>query len=197
MGFVCVDVDGTLLNLNEALRVKLKEIGLDYKYENITHYDFRGDIGVNPKEHIYPLFNDLYIFSLELLYPFEGALEALDDLTTLTEVRMYTGLKTSNQNIVLLRDAFGHNHNMTGNSFVGNKPVMLGADALFEDCFETCEEWISAGYEGYIFLIDQPYNQQINNNPSSSVWSKIIRCEDFADAVKKYTQIYTEKGYFG
>ena len=26
---------------------------------------------------------------------------------------------------------------------------------------------------------------------------RFVSCEDFADAVKKYTQIYTEKGYFG
>ena len=185
--YVCVDVDGVLLNLCGALKPYLKRTrGIDFDPSKVKKYNYH-NCGVDHKI-IYSCFNEPEFF--DELKPFDGAFEALKKLQQIIKTKAYTASQDIEE-IYTKRDKLCETLGLEGKSYPsGMKPTDLQAVALFDDCLAVHKQWLSEGSQAYHFLIDAPYNQQTNENFSSLDWSRIIRCKNFEDAVSKFEKLY-------
>lgn len=183
MKFVCVDCDGVLIDFCGGIQQYLSDRNVEFKPENLISYSFKGDIGCDRSE-VFRAIKD------ENLYPY---LKAYDDITTGllmlacsdVEAKAYTG-SIDNPKALDIRTEFIKKHNMDGGAiYIGKKPVILDADALFDDNLDVHRDWVEAGYTGKLFLIDHNYNSE-ENNPDYPYFDKLIRCSDFNNAVERY-----------
>lgn len=191
--YVCVDVDGVLLNLLGALKKYLKEVkNIELDINKVTNYNFKG-CGID-RNIIYECFKEPEFFdSLEF---FEGAVESLKKLQQIIKTKAYTASQNI-EKIYTKRDKLCETLGLEGKSYSsGMKPTDLQAIALFDDCLAVHEQWLREGSQAYLFLIDATYNRQTNENKFSLDWSRIIRCKNFADAVDKFMELYETGGSY-
>ena len=183
MKFVCIDCDGVLIDFCGGIKQYLNDKNIEFNPENLISYSFKGDIGCDRSE-VFKAIKD------ENLYPY---LKAYSDVSTgllmLTcndiETRAYTG-SIDNQKALALRNDFIRKFNLdSGSIYIGKKPVILEADALFDDNLDVHKDWIEAGYTGKLYLIDHNYNSE-KNNPDYPYFDRLIRCENFNNAVERY-----------
>ena len=66
--YVCIDIDGTILDLCKGMEKYLKEKGVTFFPENMSEYDFGGDIGC-PKEVCFQAFQDPKFWKTETEFP--------------------------------------------------------------------------------------------------------------------------------
>lgn len=183
MKFVCVDCDGVLIDFCGGIKQYLNDKNIEFKPECVTSYSFKGNIGCDRSE-IFKAMNDEELYTY--LQPYDNIetsllLLACNDI----ETKAYTG-SVDLPKAIEIRRKFINKYNLnSGDIYIGNKPVVLEADALFDDCLAVHKEWIEAGYDGKLFLIDHTYNNE-ENNPDFPYFDKVIRCKDFEDAVEKY-----------
>ena len=184
--FVCVDVDGTLLDFQGALKSYFSDKGIDYKSEKVTSYNFDGKIGCKKKD-VYAAINETEFY--KHLKEFNNAITALDKLQDAEVTTLAYTASVVNSEIYKKKCCFINRHHMPGIPYIGKKPVIKDAAALFDDCLEIHKEWIEQGYEGKLYLIDAPYNRECNNKNIDIQWEKIIRCDSFADAVNDFLAV--------
>lgn len=180
--FVCVDVDGTLLDFQEAIKSFLESKGVIYKKENCNSYSFDGDIGCSKKD-VYDAFYEAEFY--KHLYAFNDALMSLEKLQEEYITSAYTASVVS-ADVYKQRCEFIKRHNMPGVPYIGKKPVIKEAKALFDDCLEIHKQWIEQGYEGELFLIDAPYNREESNKGLDIPWDRVHRCSSFSEAVNQF-----------
>jgi hypothetical protein len=183
--FVCVDIDGVIVNLMQGLHLLLKEQGLDFDPAMVSKFNFDyPELGF-PREIIYNSFENKRLYELAPLH--SGVEDAISKLRDFINIRAYTG-SLGDEEICQKRQHLCNSFGMFGSVYYRkNKPTIFNADALFDDCLGVHKQWIEDGSNALLFLIDQPYNQEYNNEGID--WSRIIRCKDFADAVDKYIEI--------
>lgn len=182
MRIALVDIDNTVVDMCGALRDYLALQGYTFIPENCIRYNFDGDVGVD-KSIIFPTLKKPEMF--ELLQIYDGVVEAIDLLKEHCRVVAYTGTpdySTLRKQRAILCDNLGFDEIMM---FDYKKPVFNEVDVIFDDCLDVHKDWfLNANVTQY--LINQPYNQEIHNDYSSSFWKKVIRCENFKEGVLHY-----------
>lgn len=179
---VLVDIDGVIVNLMEGLRQVLSEKGITFNIEGIDTYNFKGNIGCDRSE-VFAAMEDVRTFEKSPMY--EGALEALEKLKTITIVEAYT--KVSNSEIYNHRNEFIKNYGLTGMPYIGDKPIIDNVSSVFEDCQSNLEKWIDTDAD--LYLIDY---HNYNKNISNKLANRIIYCKSFSEAVDKFIKNYIE-----
>jgi 5'(3')-deoxyribonucleotidase len=179
---VCVDVDSVILNFYEALRRRLADKGITFYPERSIDYSFNGDIGC-PKDAIFATFNEPQLY--EYLQFLDGAEEAIALLHKHCNVHSYTA-SVPHEEIYNKRVHFVESLGMVPNVYVGKKPVIYDADALFDDCLDVHRAWIEGNSTAKLYLINAYSNQVRPENADDPIWDKVIRCDSLLDAVKKY-----------
>lgn len=183
MSSVCVDIDGTVLDFHEGLKIRLAELGHTYYPERCTDYHFHGDIGCD-REIIYNLFTDEELY--HKLPFFKTSKEAISLLLAKCDTVYGYTASVANQNIFQQREELVRELGMEPKVFVGKKPVMDSADALFDDCLGVHRCWVQAKSKAKLYLIDQTHNQITEENKNDPIWQSVIRCNSLLDAVQKY-----------
>ena len=181
---VLCDFDGVILDLCGAVKKLLAKRGIEFKPENVIKYNFSGDIGCS-RADVFSTFKGFDLYKIQR--PYEGAIEALCRLRNYVLVDGWTSVASNEKKQIEYRSFLVEHYCDGGCAYVGEKPIIVDKpiDAVFEDCLENLERW--SNVEGVkLFLIDQPYNQEVHNPEYSSLFPKLIRCENFADAVDKY-----------
>ena len=173
---VCVDIDGTLVDMLSSLKVYFDRMGYAFDTGAVTAYNFKCDCGV-PRTSIMDAFRDVTLYEgLEL---FEGVEKALKKLKGYTEVQSYTGSYPVEE-IVAERFRLCQSLGLNGSIHVGiKKPTDMKAVALFDDCLEVMEQWLEDGSTAKLYLIDAPYNRREHSD-------RIIRCSSFVEAVERF-----------
>lgn len=173
---VLVDFDGVIIDLLGSVSKILSERGISFNENNITSYKFDGNIGCD-KQIVYALFNDVDTFKRAI--PYTDALEALSKLKLYANVNPFTSV-ADNAEIIEYRSGLINLLGFNGTidtPFVGQKPLLSGYNAVFEDDPYIAEAYSNSGVKTY--LIDHTYNRDVNNE-------NIVRCRNFSDAVSKY-----------
>ena len=184
MCFVCCDVDGVLLNLYLAMQKVMLSDGIFFKPEGIKTFKLDGKFGCSKRE-FYHYLHDMRVYDNLIFY--DGAKKALQKLVNSSyTVEMYTAT-VKDENIARRRYEFCVNNGMVGDVYIRCKPVVMGAEAVFEDNLAVLNDWYKGGYEGQMYLIDRMHNQR-ENNPEydNGFWDAIVRCRDFKDAVDRF-----------
>ena len=182
MRVALVDIDGTIVNMIGALQKYLSRDGKNFKPENVLTYDFNGDIGVS-KSDVFSAFKDPDLYKFQSLY--QGVVASLDDLKRYCRVIAYTSMPDINNLQHKRKELCDWLSFDSVLIYEGEKPVIEGIDVLFDDNLKVHEDWlISTNTRQY--LISQTYNQKTTDNIGSSVWEKVIRAENFSDAVVDY-----------
>lgn len=190
---VLIDVDSTLADFHESLRLLLRDLGYDYHPERLTDYYGEnlpdGTLGVSWNVArtgmcTSALYTDRYF----KLYPKVD--EALAKLRKVANTIGYTGAEC-NEEIYQMRIKFCKEHKLVPNVFIGSKAVLAGYQALFDDNPYIIDKWVKSGAPMRIYMIDQPYNRHININKE---WgNRVVRCASFYDAVNKYLATLKKK----
>ena len=176
MGFVCVDCDGVLLNMLEAIKEYLEKRGKPFYPNNVIRYNFEGDIGCK-KSDVFNSLYDIELYKTQELY--SNAMLALNKLFySSIDVRAYTSS-------VNVKSIINYKACMFNRKYMMSR--IKEADALFDDCLGVHKDWIDAGYKGTLYLIDAPYNSE-KHNKDFPYFNRVIRCKDFNDAVNKYVE---------
>lgn len=191
MSYVCVDVDGVLVNFNDALSKHLKHSrGIDFDPAGCIDYNYTYEgLGFDRKV-IYECFKEPKLY--DYLEHIDGVVPALKKLQGFIKTKAYTGsvdideISERRKNLCDSLGLFGEPYTK------GRKPTDLGAVALFDDCLGVHKQWIEDGSKALLFLIDAPYNQKTDANEKSLDWTRIIRCKNFEDAVEKFISVYKE-----
>lgn len=180
---VCVDIDGTVLDFHEGLRIRLAELGHTFIPENCVDYGFNGNIGCD-KSIIFDLFTDEELYHrLPFLKDAKDAVKLL--LEECDAVYGYTA-SVKHEAIFREREAFVKELGMIPDVYVERKPVIVDADALFDDCLGVHRCWANANSNAKLYLINQYHNQMTEENRDDPIWKRVIRCDSLMDAVKKY-----------
>lgn len=184
MRYVCVDVDGVLLDFNDNLARYLKDTrNIDFDPAKCIDYDYKYDLGFD-RQIIYDCFKEPEFY--KGLRTKEGVVPALKKLQLFFRTKAYTG-SVNNDIIINRRRQVCKTFGLYGEPFIGERKLTdFGAIALFDDCLGVHKQWIEEGSKAKLFLIDAPYNQKTEENKSSLDWSRIIRCKNFEDAVNKF-----------
>lgn len=180
---VCLDIDGVVLNLLEGLKIYLSKQNITFYPENVITYNFGGNIGCS-KGVIYNAFQDIDFYRN---IPFiNGSVEAIDRLKQKVIVQAYTTVVDIPE-IYQLRSSLCKELGLEGVPYLGNKPVVSDADAVFDDCLGVHKDWIKDNSSAKQYLIDAPYNQKIKENELSFPhWNNVIRCKNLSEAVDLY-----------
>ena len=198
---VCVDFDGTILNFNDCLKNFLAKDNVTFRPEKVKFYDYSNEgIGCS-KETIYNAFSQKEFY--DNLDFFEGAFKSLEALRSFDDVYAYTGA-VDNDVIVNKRKSLIKRLKLKGYPYLCteknqklemdipyyrggvHKPVILEADALFEDCVGVIYNWQKRGATAEYYLIDAPYNQEEDDTEHLIDWTKVTRCRTFFEAVDIY-----------
>lgn len=166
---VLVDLDGVVVDMLSAI----KKFIPSFKPENVTSYSFDGDIGCDKKE-VFDLMKSHEVFEAQGYY--EGALEAMQSLKKYVKVVPYTLLPV-NAYIAMARERQLRELGLPVSVYFGKKSSPAGYDAVFEDNYS---QLIQFDDSTKLFMINHTYNM------AEDCRGRIIRCENFPDAVKKY-----------
>lgn len=181
-----VDIDGVILNLSEGIRLELEKKGKTFYPHKVKEYNFSCDVGCS-QDDVFKVLNSVEVYKSSPLY--RMALEGLAKLKTFADVEAYTCV-IQDEIIVAERKDLLYRLGLKGFVYpytrTSNKPVPKDADVIFEDCLENCKYLFENGYEGVIYLVEQPYNRNIGILDSSSMRSRIIRGKNFYDCVEKF-----------
>lgn len=180
---VLVDVDGTLVDYHKAIHDILLEKGVNYKYENLTNYYGcdKNLIGCDWKL-CRKVTRMPRMYDKDILQKYKGVDEGLELLRKVTNINGYTG-SAGVQEIYLKRYEFCKENHLIPNVFLGEKPVLQGFHALFDDNPYLIENWLDSNTGTQIYMIEQPYNKHII---LEGKWEKVNRCKSFYHAVKQY-----------
>lgn len=181
--YVCVDVDGVLLDLQSHLSLWLKnEYGVNFNPDELKYYSYRrNDLGFDSKLIYDTLKNEEFYRHIDF---FPDALDALKELQSFIHTKAYTG-SVAVPSVLDIRRSLCEKLGLYGEPFYGlKKTTDFGAVALFDDCLEVHEQWLMDDAKTTFFLIDAPYNRECEFEDS------IIRCSSFAEAVTKFKEMY-------
>ena len=179
---VYIDIDGVLYDLCGAIKVVLASRGITFYPENVSSWNFDGDIGCK-KADVYSTFKDKSIYAGKHLY--DGVVDSLQRLRNAGYRTVGYSSCVDNIDIFELRKKLfnvlgleGEPHMSDGS---GSKPYIDDEDcvAIFDDCIGIHEMWLSNNFKGYQYLISQPYTKEYNN-PS------LIKVASFNDAVDDF-----------
>lgn len=180
--FVCVDVDGTLLDMNTPLQHFLAKKGLSFDPSKIESYDFKGNIGCDRK-CIFDCFDKGAFFTYQSNFPICDIDNVRKGIEEVGAIPMIYSLVTDSEGIPEFRKEFFESKGFEVMLFEKEKPVFLNAIALIDDCIENHERWIKEGYEGLLFLVDAPWNQE-KFYQESLVWGRVQRVSSAEEAVE-------------
>ena len=185
MNYVCIDVDGTLMDFSANLSTYLKKTqNISFNAAECTDYNYRHESLGFDRNIIYECFKEPELY--ESLKFFTGAVPALKKLQAHIQTRAYTGAVDVPE-IVKRRSEVCREIGLIGGPIVGGrKPTDMQAVALFDDCLGVHKQWIADGSKAKLFLIDAPYNRVTPENKDSVDWSRITRCSSFEDAVERF-----------
>lgn len=182
---VLVDVDGTLLNLNEGARQVLGSKGIDFNYWNAKTYDLNGSIGCH-KEDVYTAYKSVECYIKAPLY--DGVLDGLDLLRKAgVEIHAYTACysieEIFNERVKLIKSL-----GMVGMPYIGgSKPILLGYDAVFDDHLDVVLNWVESDLTNTsVYLIEHSYNSYKTNKIPDSSKRSINLATNFNDAVRRF-----------
>jgi hypothetical protein len=194
-----MDIDGTVLNFNEAMSQYVGKQGIKFDPKDCITY---GYIYENFREYMMKL--DFY----NELKPFDGVLDSIEKLESKVSVHAFTG-SVYDPEIISKRKKLCNDLGFVGGDvYVNGKPYIEDADALFDDNLAEHENWLRHNTKAKLFLIDAPYNREkhkcvINSkdievvenglivNPSclnEEMLKRgcIIRCKDLNEAIDLY-----------
>lgn len=180
MRIAYVDIDGTVNDICGAIKIYLAKQGKTFFPENITQYDFVGDIGVD-RDEVFKALNTKEVYEIINLY--DNAIKGINLLKEECKVIAYT--KTPKKFIRIREDMcrwMGFD-----DTFITpeEKYPHDNISVVFDDNLNVHERWLSKS-DTVQYLINQPYNQEIHNDYESSLWNKVIRVENFYEGVVHY-----------
>lgn len=179
---VLLDIDGVIVDMLEGIHRVLFEDGITFFPENVETYNFHGDIGC-PRIKVFETFSNVKTFEYAPLYP--NVVPWLKKLCCCMRVEPYTLVKEQPE-IIENRKSLLKSLGLDPIVYTsGTKPYRPDVDFLFEDCLETCAEWLKNGFTGEIFLIDHTYNRDIPEEFSNLDWSHVHRCSTFISACEE------------
>lgn len=189
MGKVLVDLDGVLVDFLSSVKSYLNKSDKDLIIENITRYNFKGDIGCE-RADVFEAMGRFEVFRNAGYYA--GALASLERLQDVSDTYGYT-LIPSNLFIMGHRTKQLFDLGLSGEPLLANKDGRKGVvsgdwDAVFDDSIEVLQDWLDVP-NVKLFLIDHTYNREVNYPECSSVFKRVIRCKDFNEAVDKYINL--------
>ena len=185
---VLIDVDSTLADFHKSLKHLLADNGYKFYPSKVTDYYGKGmtknvigcDWEIARKGMKSPL---LYTDKYFILYPgIDEGIGLLQQYGFTTSG--YTGAENV-QEIYSMRQQFCMNHNLIPNVYIGDKPIITGYDALFDDNPYLVQRWLDSDTSTKIYLIEQPYNRGVkfrNNN------GRVCRCKSFYEAAQRFLQ---------
>ena len=186
--YVCIDIDGTILDLCKGMEKYLKEKGVTFFPENMSEYDFGGDIGC-PKEVCFQAFQDPKFWKTETEFPISD-LKSVGNMLKDEGYNPYVyTLLNYGEDVRRVREKYLKSSGIEEYCiFNGEKPVFVNASALFEDYLENIRRWIDAGFEGKVYLVNQPYNQEYNHK-DFPYFDRVER----VDSVEKGVELFLEE----
>lgn len=184
---VLLDFDGVVYDMLDALKTVLAKQNIQFNPQNMTSYNFDGDIGCN-KQDIYKQFSNVAVFKAQRMYPL--AETAVYMLKSIVNVEAYTGT-SKNELIIKERQRQIDKLGVVGtpltyeDASIGNKKALIGYDALFEDSVQTMKNWFDTDTK--LFLIKHNYNIE----EALKYKDRLIICEDLFDAVSRYAKEFS------
>ena len=173
---VYVDIDGTILQLNESIRKYLESKGIHFHPELQTSYDYTGNIGCN-KNDIYACFSKLEIYkNAPLYYKAKEAIHILNKyadvyawshITPLPELKEERLKLCKQLSIKPLLFEFPKE----------DKKITDNVAAVFDDSPKNLEKWFNTNTD--LYLIRQPYNDNYHNR-------RIMKVYNLAEGVDKF-----------
>lgn len=94
----------------------------------------------------------------------------------------YTGAENI-QEIYNMRQQFCLTHRLVPNVYIGDKPIITGYDALFDDNPYLVQKWLNSDTQTKIYLIEQPYNVGFKFSNENG---RVCRCKSFYEATQKF-----------
>lgn len=175
---VLIDVDGVMLNTQEALLNRLNNhYGTRYTLENVTHYHWFESVykNINPWAEL----EDCTFWHDEVSL-IDGAKNAFDWLNREHEVYFVTASNVFNpafaEKMICLKRNLDVSTDWLNNHIVitQHKELVQG-DVLIDDCAENIHKWnMASSTRKLCYLFDQPWNKdnEYNLYPFKS-WSEI------------------------
>ena len=171
-----MDIDNTVIDLNEGVRLVLLDKGIRFYPELIDSYDYGGNIGCDSK-YIYECFRNPETYRRAPL--FYGVEESLQILKRYTDVYAWS-LITQDDEIVKIR--------MELCERLGLKPLLYkypnekkrvdeGVAAVFEDSVANLEMWRYTPTD--LYLITQSYNRRCTDR-------RFMRVYNLAEGVNRF-----------
>lgn len=82
-----------------------------------------------------------------------------------------------------MRQQFCLTHRLVPNVYIGDKPIITGYDALFDDNPYLVQKWLNSDTQTKIYLIEQPYNVGFKFSNENG---RVCRCKSFYEATQKF-----------
>ena len=170
---VLLDFDGVIVDMLGSLQRTLSAEGISFNPEGVETYDFHGSIGCD-RQKVYDCLDHRAVYAGAQFY--NGVEDSLEKLKNHAEVYCYSSV-VPNPFVMLVRQHLIKDIGIKGDLYVGEKPVLDGYDALFEDCPEVVER-----YRGRtdVYLIDHTYNKNVQTG------NGIERFSTFVEAVESF-----------
>ena len=163
---ILVDIDNTITNMNHVwLKYINNQYKTNYKYSDITHWNFFNDLQAGGKDvfnilHIPQFWKDITVYPNAVLALEHWAKKghqvylttASDVLSPSFHVKMEQILKPFSSHLI--------NQN---NIIVTNNKELINGDVLIDDKLETIDKWVKLGKMG--FIPDQPWNRNYEAKP--------------------------------
>ena len=188
---ILVDYDGVVVNTNQRMKEYLDKSGYSFYPENVTRYDYSGKIGVC-RSIVYNCFSQPDFYLGDWKY-YDGAISALRLLSNVDdEVKIWTQILSCNKNVQTnrckklyeLQELCPELCNPDITLGTGRKPIYARVSAIFDDCLDNLQMYVTAGVKTKLFLIDQPYNKEENNKGYS--FGKFIRVKSLLEGAEMY-----------
>ena len=193
---IYTDIDNVILDMSYAISEYSKQHGFTYNEQERKKYNEWDGTGIS-REFVYNMYNDTTFY--DMLYPYDGAFEALSELKALDTVVGYTCIHTQNSDVIAKRFQFLNRHFLKSDLGIRNKEPKKDGTVLIEDDLEVIEKWLNANINALYYIIDKPYNRRENYTEfTPRFWDRIIRVNSITDVVsdlKERGQIYVNRAY--
>ena len=174
----CIDIDNTITNMNRIwLQYINREYETNYKYSDITHWDFFEGLAMEGTDTFKFLELDEF-WESTTIYPnavkvIEALVLAGHDifLVTATDI-LNPSLQTKFFHVL---KHFDPTLISRSNIIITQDKSIISGDVLIDDKLETCQEWLRRGKA--VYMPEQPWNTEFNPNSNCNQLS-IFDSED-------------------
>lgn len=167
---ILIDLDDTIVEVNKNLIQNLnEEFNEDYELENITCFNYYESFPEEQAEYMYDQWLREDLYESDDVQWKEGAKSGLSELRKNFEVLIVSKPMTGHASSKL-RWIREHEEYFDGYVLTNRKDMVVG-DLLVDDSPNNLENFHSD-----IIVVDQPYNQHIEDYHRAYYWGEIVDC---------------------